>query len=117
LHPNSASSGNLVKFGNESTYKSNHNFFTDLISSIHSINFTKNNKYLISRDYLNIKIWDLNNTKKPIHNICIEDNLKTKLVNLFENDNIYDKFNISSSYDSNTIVSGNYNNCFHLINL
>jgi serine/threonine-protein phosphatase 2A regulatory subunit B len=54
-----------------------------MIASIHSIDFTQNNKYIVSREYLNVKIWDITNTNKPIHNICIQDNIKTKLINLF----------------------------------
>lgn len=36
---------------------------------------------------------------------------------MFENDCIFDKFPISSSFDSNTIFTGNYNNSFHLIDI
>lgn len=36
---------------------------------------------------------------------------------MFENDCIFDKFAISSSLDSNTIFTGNYNNSFHLIDI
>lgn len=61
-------------------------------------------------------MWDITNTKKPIQNICVQDSLKSKLVNLFESDNIFDKFSIASSPDSSTILTGNYNNCFHLVN-
>jgi serine/threonine-protein phosphatase 2A regulatory subunit B len=34
---------------------------------------------------------------------------------MFENDSIFDKFSLSASKDSNTLLTGNYNNCFHLI--
>ena len=36
---------------------------------------------------------------------------------MFENDCIYDKFNICSSADGNTLLTGNYNNNFHLIDV
>lgn len=36
---------------------------------------------------------------------------------MFENDCIFDKFSISSSMDSSTILTGNYNNCFHLVDV
>ena len=36
---------------------------------------------------------------------------------MFENDCIYDKFKICSSSDGNTILTGNYNNNFHMIDL
>jgi len=34
---------------------------------------------------------------------------------MFENDCIFDRFSISSSPDGNTILTGNYNNSFHLV--
>lgn len=76
----------------------------------------QNGKYIVSREYLNVKIWDMNNTKKPLHNICVQESLKSKLVNLFEEDSIYDRFNVACSSDSNIILTGNYNNYFHLLN-
>lgn len=48
--------------------------------------------------------------------VCVQESLKSKLVNLFESDNIFDRFEVSTSQDSSTICTGNYNNCFHLIN-
>lgn len=105
----------VVDFGVES--RSMKNFFSDMIASVTSVEFMQNCKYIISREYLNIKIWDITNPKKPMYNICIQQELKSNLVNLFENNNVYDKFMIRSSADSSTILTGNYNNNFHLINL
>ena len=34
---------------------------------------------------------------------------------MFANDSIFDKFRMAASTDSNTLLTGNYNNCFHLI--
>lgn len=36
---------------------------------------------------------------------------------MFENDCIYDKFKICGSPDGNQILTGSYNNNFHLIDL
>lgn len=35
---------------------------------------------------------------------------------MYENDCIYDKFQVTTSSDGNSILTGNYNNNFHLIN-
>jgi serine/threonine-protein phosphatase 2A regulatory subunit B len=115
LYTDSANTSKVIDFGTET--RSLKNFFTDIIATVGSIDFTQNGKYVVSREYLNVKIWDLTNTKKPLHNVCVQDTLKSKLVNLFETDSIYDKFNIACSHDSTTILTGNYNNNFHLLNL
>jgi WD40 repeat protein len=65
---------------------------------------------------LSVKVWDITNTKKPVLSICVQESLKSKLVNLFESDNIFDKFSLSTSADNSTILTGNYNNNFHLLN-
>lgn len=91
------------------------NFFTELIENYSSVEFLKNGKYLAARDYLTVKVWDLANTKKPLLNIGLQETLKTKLCEVFENDCIFDKFKLSASNDGNTLLTGNYNNCFHLI--
>lgn len=36
---------------------------------------------------------------------------------MFENEAIFDKFALSCSSDSNTVMTGNYNNCFHMIDI
>jgi serine/threonine-protein phosphatase 2A regulatory subunit B len=36
---------------------------------------------------------------------------------MVENECIFDKFSLGASPDSNTISTGNYNNCFHLIDV
>ena len=75
------------------------------------------NKYIVSRDYLTVKIWDICNNKKPLNTFLIQENLKSKLCEMIENEAIFDKFKVSVSPDSNSIITGNYNNNFHLIDV
>lgn len=53
----------------------------------------------MSRDYLNVKIWDVNMESKPVATYNIHDYLKSKLVDLYENDCIFDKFECAWSGD------------------
>lgn len=93
------------------------NFLTEMISCYSSGDFTRNAKYLITRDFLTVKVWDLTNTRKPISSILLQDALKNKLCEMFENDCIFDKFSVSASADGNTFFTGNYNNAFHLLDV
>jgi serine/threonine-protein phosphatase 2A regulatory subunit B len=52
-----------------------------------------------ARDYLSLKIWDICNANKPLMTVNLQDSLKSKLCDLFENDSIYDKFQLSASED------------------
>jgi serine/threonine-protein phosphatase 2A regulatory subunit B len=86
-----------------------------LIENYSSVEFLKNGKYIAARDYLSVKVWDLANTKKPLMNVSLQETMKTKLCEVFENDCIFDKFKLTSSNDGNTLLTGTYNNCFHVI--
>lgn len=88
-----------------------------MISSYSSIEFMNNNKYIVGRDYLSVKVWDVTKTDKPLFSVTVQEALKSKLCDIFENDCIFDKFSVSVSKDSNTILTGNYNNCFHAIDV
>jgi len=95
----------------------NKNFFTDIIVSICDANFSKNGKYVFARDFCTVKVWDLANTSKPLANIPIYDPIKTKLCELYENECIFDKFSICSSPDSNQVITGMFNNSFHILDI
>jgi hypothetical protein len=59
----------------------------------------------MSRDYLNVKIWDVNMESKPVVTYNIHDYLKSKLVDLYENDCIFDKFECAWSGDDRWVTS------------
>ena len=98
----------------ESLDTSQKNFFTDIVSSISDAHFSNNGRYIYTRDFLTCKIWDIKMNTKPVSVINIFDPLKSKLCELYENESIFDKFDLSSSPDSNFIITGNYNSTFHL---
>ena len=50
-----------------------------MISSYSSLGFMNNSKYLISRDFLTVKIWDVCKTNKPVACITVQDAIKSKL--------------------------------------
>lgn len=91
------------------------NFFTEIVASISDACFSKNGRYIYARDFLTVKIWDINMTNKPVNTIQIFEPLKSKLCELYENECIFDKFQITGSQDSNYFITGNFNNTFHMI--
>jgi len=91
------------------------NFFTEIVASISDASFSKNGRYIFSRDFLTVKVWDVNMTNKPVTTVQIFEPLKSKLCELYENECIFEKFNISGSPDSNYFFTGNFNSTFHII--
>jgi serine/threonine-protein phosphatase 2A regulatory subunit B len=87
------------KLFEESDEGSNKSFFSEIISSISDIKFSSDGKYIISRDYMTLKIWDLAMERKPVKTINIHDHLRSKLCDLYENDCIFDKFECATNHD------------------
>lgn len=75
----------------------NRSFFSEIISSISDVKFSHNGRYLITRDYLSVKVWDLHMDSKPIETYQVHEYLRSKLCALYENDCIFDKFECSWS--------------------
>lgn len=45
---------------------SNRSFFSEIISSISDVKFSHSGRYIMTRDYLTVKVWDLNMENQPI---------------------------------------------------
>jgi serine/threonine-protein phosphatase 2A regulatory subunit B len=94
----------------------NKSFFSEIISSISDIKFSHDGRYILSRDYLTLKLWDINMDSKPVKSIPIHDYLRSKLCDLYENDCIFDKFECTLSGDGSSLLTGSYHNYFHIYN-
>lgn len=95
---------------------SNRSFFSELISSIADVKFSHNGRYMLTRDYLSVKIWDLNMDNKPVETYQVHEYLRSKLCALYENDCIFDKYECCWSGDDSSILTGSYNNFFRIFN-
>lgn len=51
---------------------SNRSFFSEIISSISDVKFSHSGRYMMTRDYLSVKIWDLNMENRPVetYQVC-----------------------------------------------
>tara|TARA_R110002050_G_scaffold232671_5_gene368289 strand:+ start:1230 stop:1787 length:558 start_codon:yes stop_codon:yes gene_type:complete len=95
---------------------SSKSFFSEIISSVSDIKFSRDGSYLLSRDYLSLKVWDIKMNNKPLQKIDIHDYLRPKLCDLYENDCIFDKFECHMSGDGKFLATGSYNNYFNVYN-
>jgi len=89
-------------------------FFKDLVTSISCAEFSPNGQFVVSRDYLTMKIWDSRMEKKPLRVVKFHDHLISKLCDLYENECIFDKFNCSWDNQSARLLTGSYNNNFYI---
>uniref|UniRef100_A0A1I8BN34 Serine/threonine-protein phosphatase 2A 55 kDa regulatory subunit B n=1 Tax=Meloidogyne hapla TaxID=6305 RepID=A0A1I8BN34_MELHA len=87
-------------------------FFSEIISSISDVKFSRSGRYLLTRDYLTVNVWDLNMETRPVETYHVHDCLRSKLCTLYENDSIFDKFECCWSGDDRHVITGSYNNHF-----
>ena len=88
----------------------NHSFFTEIVTNVTDVKFTPSGNGLIARDYLSVKEWDIRNESEPVSVYNVQDVLSPKLVDLYENDCIFDKFECCMSHNGEYIASGSYSN-------
>ncbi|EMP32850.1 Serine/threonine-protein phosphatase 2A 55 kDa regulatory subunit B gamma isoform, partial [Chelonia mydas] len=93
---------------------SNRSFFSEIISSVSDVKFSHSGRYMLTRDYLTVKVWDLNMETKPIETYQVHDYLRSKLCSLYENDCIFDKFECAWNGSDSVIMTGAYNNFFRM---
>jgi len=93
-------------------------FFSEIISSISSATFIPGKEdYFCTRDYLSLKIWDIRNNSKYVKSIKITDYVEKKLCDLYENESVFDKFEVNASPCGNFLLTGSYNNNAHIIDI
>jgi len=89
-------------------------FFTEIIASISDIKFSRDGRYILSRDYMTLKLWDLNMDSGPVSTFQVHEHLRPKLCDLYENDSIFDKFECCLSGDGLRVATGSYGNIFRV---
>ncbi|XP_074276029.1 serine/threonine protein phosphatase 2A 55 kDa regulatory subunit B beta isoform-like isoform X2 [Silene latifolia] len=89
-------------------------FFTEIIASISDIKFARDGRYILSRDYMTLKLWDINMDSGPVATFQVHEYLRPKLCDLYENDSIFDKFECCLSGDGKRVATGSYSNLFRV---
>eukprot|EP00887_Chlorella_sp_A99_P006675 scaffold3.g6675.t1 len=87
-------------------------FFTEIITSINDVKFSRDGRYILSRDYMTLKLWDVNMENAPVAVYPVQEALRGKLCELYENDCIFDKFDCCMSGDGRHFATGTYSNFF-----
>ncbi|KZV27154.1 hypothetical protein F511_21661 [Dorcoceras hygrometricum] len=89
-------------------------FFTEIIASISDVKFAKDGRYMLSRDFMTLKLWDVNMDSGPVATFKVHEHLRPKLCDLYENECIFDKFACCLSGDGQRAVTGSYSNMFRV---
>ncbi|KAK1358371.1 Serine/threonine-protein phosphatase 2A 55 kDa regulatory subunit B [Heracleum sosnowskyi] len=110
----SALCDNHFKLFEELEAPGSRSYFSELIASISDIKFGKDGRYLLSRDYMTLKLWDINMDSGPVSTFKVHEYLRPELSDLYENDCIFDKFDCCLSGDGQRVATGSYSNLFRV---
>ncbi|XP_072997939.1 serine/threonine protein phosphatase 2A 55 kDa regulatory subunit B beta isoform-like isoform X1 [Typha latifolia] len=110
----SALCDNHSKLFEEHLTAGSRSFFTEIIASISDIKFASDGRHLLSRDYMTLKLWDINMDSGPVATFQVHEYLRAKLCDLYENDSIFDKFECTLSGDGLRVATGSYSNLFRV---
>ncbi|KAK9865041.1 hypothetical protein WJX84_007852 [Apatococcus fuscideae] len=91
------------------------NFFSEIISSISDVRFSRDGRYMLSRDFMTLKLWDINMESTPVATYPVHESLRSRLCDLYENDCIFDKFDCALSGKGNHFATGTYSNFFRVL--
>lgn len=90
--------------------------FDEVTSGVAGVKFSRGGKYIVSRDYMSVKIWDTRYEKRPFETFYVHEYLREGLFELYKAEQLGDAFGLGLSSKGN-IVTGTYNNYFHLFEL
>ncbi|KAG8058498.1 hypothetical protein GUJ93_ZPchr0002g25263 [Zizania palustris] len=110
----SALCDNHAKLFEEHEAPGSRSFFTEIIASVSDIKFARDGRHILSRDYMTLKLWDLNMDSGPVATFQVHEYLRPKLCDLYENDLIFDKFECCLSGDGLRVATGSYSNLFRV---
>lgn len=110
--------GGGVNFGPSSIVCRNQEekIMAEVTQTITDCKFSPSGRFMVSRDYLTVKLWDIKMNKMPVETIKIHEYLQDKLTDLYHNECIFDNFGVAIN-NRNSIVAGGYNNYFHIYDL
>ena len=59
--------------------QANKSFFSEIIASISDITFSKDGRFILSRDYMTLKLWDLNKESSPVATYNVHEHLRARV--------------------------------------
>nr|CDS16386.1 Protein phosphatase PP2A 55 kDa regulatory [Echinococcus granulosus] len=95
---------------------SEQNVIVILLSSIADLKFLNNSdRFIVSRDFMSVKVWDLANTTAPVEVYPVQSHLRPYLNSIYETELLFDDFKLSLSSDDRFIVTGSYQSDIRIV--
>jgi serine/threonine-protein phosphatase 2A regulatory subunit B len=96
----------------------NKTVFANSLLAVHDINMNLSNSYTFcTRHYLSVNLWDIRKQTEPTSKFLVYEPIINKLSYLYQNNYLDDKFSLSTDQYGKYILTGGYNNMFHVIDI
>ena len=59
--------------------RSTRSFFTELLASMSDLKFSRDGRYMLARDFMNLKLWDINMESGPVATYPIHEHLRGRV--------------------------------------
>ncbi|KAJ6246615.1 protein phosphatase pp2a regulatory subunit b [Anaeramoeba flamelloides] len=89
-------------------------FFDEIVSNITDIKFSPCGRYILSRDFTSLKVWDLNMENQPLSTFYFHDFSHNRFNELYESDYIFDRFKCNWSGDGKYAMTGSYEDYYYI---
>ncbi|XP_057593450.1 LOW QUALITY PROTEIN: serine/threonine-protein phosphatase 2A 55 kDa regulatory subunit B delta isoform [Hippopotamus amphibius kiboko] len=104
----------LARSSSKGTVRLCHRRSKEIISSVSDVKFSHRGRYMMTRDDLSVKVWDLHMESRPVETHQVHEYLRSQLCSLYENDCIFDKFECCWNGSDSAVMTGSYNNFFRM---
>lgn len=88
--------------------------FGEMLQGISSFTQSSDGNRIIARDFMTLITWDVRSPLAPVRRYPVHEYLTKKLCDLYETENIYDKFDLCASADGTQALTGSYGNNFFI---
>ena len=96
----------------------NKTIFANSLLGVHDISMSLSNNYsFASRHFLSVNLWDIRRQNEPCSKFLVYEPVINKLSYLYQNNYLNDKFSMSVDGTGKYVLTGGYNNMFHVIDI
>ncbi|TMW59308.1 hypothetical protein Poli38472_004377 [Pythium oligandrum] len=78
--------------------------YSEVAASIIDTKYTPDGRYIVARDYMSVKVWDVKMNSRPVHSISVCEHLRPRLPELYETNRLFGRFRCAT--DGKSVVTG-----------
>ena len=88
--------------------------YHEITQSVSDFDISKDGRYVLTRDYFSVRLWDSHMEREPVKVFDIQNYLKPIVNDLYESESLFDKFHVSFCPDDSAFTTGSYGGKFYM---